>query len=934
MNSLSENLSSNNKISQKNNTVNTNNLKKSKSNTKTKSQNKADNTHKTKKTDEASRTDKSASKSVTSSAKKNVSQKSKTVNTNKLEKPDNDAKFSIDPEFEAKYDRWDKENPNKVFVLGKTSNALKSIGLNDKFITMDSGKIIKIKNKHHNMTDEVIKNIPKILENPVAIMKSKTKSNRITMFGSLTDANGKPVLAVLELSPIRDGYRLNEYKVASAYGKDNLQNLINTSEMLYVDNKKRTTNLSNEFGLQLPLSFDKSSSSDSIISKDNTNVNNSIYENTDNDTKSESKNKADVKKSAEEFSKVLGVKINVYESDSSIRGYYQNGEIFINESWVNKKANSESEFNYILAHELTHSLEESKHYNQLKEFILDSRIYDDSLKSRDTTHTEEVTKRQELYEKYGKELTTEQAEQELIADFIADELLTNEESIKELAYKDKKLFVKVKEFVNKLIERIKNFSNKSSDITQAQKDLIHIKELYNKAFKDVKENGTYSNEIKYSKKLGGYNPEILVSTKDINVFNINNVNDLSEVKSKVYDYLLNKYISTVEQAKPITNIDTGMKIEIWRNGINETFGNAKAYKNLTAQMKKAKLATMTNLAKMIKYGEVRSAEAKNYHNPNSKVTFAYLTHPITIDGIKYNIEMDIRKTRQGSRFYIHKIKIADEAPRTDKSAFKLNTSSANNNISQKNSIVNDSILENSDNDTKTESQKELREFINENYDVLKKAYDIMEKFNALENEQNNGSDSGNSVDNQGESGIIKSLDVDDFIMMAESNEILPEVSSTIANTIKEFENKGGMYISDMHFGDFYDEFTGKSALLQIVPNGNGLIDININSEILKGKSHSDIDKMISKTKTNLPENLTEAVIHECGHAKAYYGKSIEDIKLMNEQIKNCGVDGISRIAKLDGAECIAEVEVLLYRGEPVPEKALELYNKYVGGKRR
>ncbi len=412
-------------------------------------------------------------------------------------------------------------------------------------------------------------------------------------------------------------------------------------------------------------------------------------------------NKIDVKKSAKEFSKALGVKINVYQSDTYIRGYEKNGEIFVNESWVNKKANSASEFNYILAHEITHTLEESDYYNQLKSFILNSRVYDDSLKLRDTTHTEEVRNRQELYGKYGKELTKEQAERELIADFIADELLTNEECIKELAYKDKKLFVKIKEFLNKMIDTLKRFVKNSSDITQAQKDLIHIKQLYKKAFDDVKKNGTYSNEIKYSKKLGGYNPDINVSTKNIaNVFGIEDINNLSEVQRKVYNKLLDSYISTSTQSKPIINIDTGMKIEIWKKGINETFGNHSAYRNIPQNMKKAKLATMTNLAKMIKYGEVRSPESRNYHNPNSSVTFAYLTSPITIDGKKYNVNMDIRKTRQGNRFYIHKIKIADEVSRTDQSAFKLITSPANNNISQNDNTVNSNILKNSDSDTK------------------------------------------------------------------------------------------------------------------------------------------------------------------------------------------------------------------------------------------
>ncbi len=431
-----------------------------------------------------------------------------------------------------------------------------------------------------------------------------------------------------------------------------------------------------------------------------------------------------IRQSAKSLSTALGVKINVYNSDTSVRGYEQNGEVFINESYVNSKANSASEFNFILAHELTHTLEQSNYYDQLKTFILNSRVYDDYLTSNDTTHKAEISKRQELYEKNGKELTKEEAERELIADFIADELLTNEECIRELAYKDKKLFAKVVDFIHKMIDNLKRFVRNSTEITAAQKDLIHIKELYTKAFNDVRKNGTYSNEVKYSKKLGGYNPDVRVTTEGIaDKFDIKNINDLSEVQEKVYNKLLNNYVSTEAQSKPIINIDTGMKIEIWKSGIYETFGNHSAYRNIPSNMKKAKLATMTNLAKLIKYGEVRAKEQPNNYNPNSQSTYAYLTSPITIDGKKYIVNMDIKKVRQGNRFYIHKIKIADKVSRTDRSAFKSITLSANNNISQNDDIVNSNIRKKSKNDTQysldpdVESQMKT---LNEQYGTKKK----------------------------------------------------------------------------------------------------------------------------------------------------------------------------------------------------------------------
>jgi SPP1 gp7 family putative phage head morphogenesis protein len=188
------------------------------------------------------------------------------------------------------------------------------------------------------------------------------------------------------------------------------------------------------------------------------------------------------------------------------------------------------------------------------------------------------------------------------------------------------------------------------------------------------------------------------------------------------------------------------------------------------------------------------------------------------------------------------------------------------------------------------------------------------------------------VANSGESDIIKSIDIDDFALLAETNKMKKDVTEVIANTIRSFERDGGMYISDMHFGDFYDNETGKRALFQVFPNAWGMTEINVNSAIMGGRTLEEINEKIKNTSVNLANNLQEAVVHECGHAKAYYRKSASDISTMNKEIKDKGVDGISPIAKADGAECIAEVEVLLYRNADVPKEALELYNKYVGGR--
>ncbi len=134
------------------------------------------------------------------------------------------------------------------------------------------------------------------------------------------------------------------------------------------------------------------------------------------------------------------------------------------------------------------------------------------------------------------------------------------------------------------------------------------------------------------------------------------------------------------------------------------------------------------------------------------------------------------------------------------------------------------------------------------------------------------------VVNSAKSGIIKSLDVEDFNLMASTTEILPEVYGVISDTLKEYERKGGMHIFDVHFGDFFDEETGAPALFQIFPNALGMTEMNINSRILGGSTIDEVDRRIAKTLINLPQNLQEAIVHECGHAKAYYGKTVNRLQ--------------------------------------------------------
>ncbi len=162
-----------------------------------------------------------------------------------------------------------------------------------------------------------------------------------------------------------------------------------------------------------------------------------------------------------------------------------------------------------------------------------------------------------------------------------------------------------------------------------------------------------SDEIYENGKRYNY-PIIKLDINDFYKYEIKNIYNKHEVIKKVVKRLKDKYLSNENQFKVINNFNTDTKIEIWKKGIQETFGNDKYYRNLSDKMKIYKIVTMETLAKLIKYGTKRAEDAANYHDKKSKVVFSYLESFVEIEGVVYKINIDIRKSPNGeNRFYIH-----------------------------------------------------------------------------------------------------------------------------------------------------------------------------------------------------------------------------------------------------------------------------------------
>ena len=77
-------------------------------------------------------------------------------------------------------------------------------------------------------------------------------------------------------------------------------------------------------------------------------------------------------------------------------------------------------------------------------------------------------------------------------------------------------------------------------------------------------------------------------------------------------------------------------------------------------------------------------------------------------------------------------------------------------------------------------------------------------------------------------------------------------------------------------------------------------------------------------------DFDDAVIHEMYHSKLIQGLNYSQLENLYDELDYTHINGLSKTAYIDGAECIAETGVLIERGEKekVPKEALALFERF------
>lgn len=184
----------------------------------------------------------------------------------------------------------------------------------------------------------------------------------------------------------------------------------------------------------------------------------------------------------------------------------------------------------------------------------------------------------------------------------------------------------------------------------------------------------------------------------------------------------------------------------------------------------------------------------------------------------------------------------------------------------------------------------------------------------------------------GDGDIIKNIEIDDIYPLTYNGSIKKEVVETIDAILKD---RG---TSRMFDGAKIVKIAPTEPLQTAAVKKGTFFDtvLNINENALGGKTLQEIDNIFKNSATTVANNLREGIIHEEYHAMLIQGMSYAQVERLYDELAEIHIDGISPIAYKDGAECIAEIGVLLERKEinKIPKKAMEFFNKYMEGEKR
>lgn len=162
-------------------------------------------------------------------------------------------KSGIDKYYARQIDQWDGKDHGGAFRVGAVSDALLKVGVPDVDIWFDQSKAAKQLEGKSKITKDVLKQIPEVLESPVAI--SESYDNTVMVFGQLFDGGGNPIVVAIRISSTNRRNHISIVNKSRSAGtrSHNLDALLADDKLLYLgENKKETKKWFNALGRSTP----------------------------------------------------------------------------------------------------------------------------------------------------------------------------------------------------------------------------------------------------------------------------------------------------------------------------------------------------------------------------------------------------------------------------------------------------------------------------------------------------------------------------------------------------------------------------------------------------------------------------------------------------------------------------------------------------------
>ena len=395
-------------------------------------------------------------------------------------------------------------------------------------------------------------------------------------------------------------------------------------------------------------------------------------------------------------------------------------------------------------HELVHFTKQNaaKAYERLENHIIDWFLSENNLGGYESA----VEAYMRTYSKNNPNFTRADAKDEITADSIAA-LFSTKDGAKSFVHyiadtykqKSKEIFDTFEEWINNIITSINTMLKKDvlsplqrTVLQMDKKQAMSIRKEFLSALdeaiknyassKTEQKNNTADSDVKNSKTLGKFADVDVNSDEVLDYFGIKNtanaLNDYVSVQRKVIKKLDDGNFFNINNRNIVVNADSNIVVEITRNGIRETFSTGKRYQSIPRKIKIAKIAVVKDLPQLIKYAEVVDLNEKNYHTNNGN-SFLTLTHPVVINDSEYSVEIKIKKTSLGNKFYIHNITLQNKNEIVSLNAkdnlsrgLKSYDQSLTQNVSQNNSNVNTKSSKSVDSEGNELSNEQIERYSN------------------------------------------------------------------------------------------------------------------------------------------------------------------------------------------------------------------------------